>query len=119
MCTTSDSNQLAYKNLAEPATVSLPKRSRRRISSYLLKSWKTARPWLLARLPELERYGWTRTKLFRAGQLKYPVGPWGIAFSGNWLREDATFTITAEGYIQCTWQEPTGRVVTQTWRPFI
>ena len=103
----------------DPQEKKPPSKNRSLITKNMLRAWKSSRPWLLARLPELELYGWTRTKLFRAGQLKYPVGPWGIAFSGNWLREDATFTITAEGHMECTWQEPTGRVVAQTWRPSV
>ena len=91
----------------------------RRITRIMLKAWKASRPWLLASLPELKAKGWTRTKLFRAGRYKYPCGPWGLAFSRNWLREDASFSITVEGYITCTWQETTGRVVTQTWRPSV
>ncbi len=89
------------------------------VTKGMLRAWKVARSWILSRLTELESYGWTRSKLFRAGQLKYPHGPWGIAFSKNWLRQNASFTVTPEGHIQCTWQETTGRTVTQTWRPFI
>ena len=88
------------------------------VTRQMLRAWKTARPWLLARLPELERYGWTRSKLFRAGQLKYPVGPWGVAFSRNWLRPDVQVCIVPEdGAIRWTWTEPSGRTVSQAARP--
>ena len=93
------------------------KAARLKPSSLMLRAWKTARPWLLARLPELESHGWTRSQLFRAGRIKYPVGPWGIAFSRNWLRSDVQVTIGPEGEICWTWVEPTGKEITQASRP--
>ena len=83
----------------------------------MLKAFKASRPWLLDHLPELESHGWTRSQLFRAGRLKYPVGPWGVAFSKNWLRPDVQVTIEPDGAIRWTWVEPSGREVSQAGRP--
>lgn len=94
-------------------------RNSSKVTAHMLKAQRQARLWILPRLKELYSLGWTSESLFGVGRLKYPHGPWGVAFSRNWLREDATFTVTPEGHIKCTWQETTGRVVTQTWRPSV
>jgi len=96
----------------------IPARKKVPITKLMLSAWKTSRPWLLDRLPELQTYGWTRTKLFRAGRYKYPCGPWGVAFSRNWLRPDVQVCIVPEdGAIRWTWTEPSGRTVSQAARP--
>ncbi len=83
------------------------------ITPTMLRAWKTARPWILARLPELEAKGWTRRRLFRAGRLRYPHGPWGPAWSRNWLRPGVQIEIEDNGTIRWTWTEATGRITTQ------
>jgi hypothetical protein len=91
--------------------------ARSNITKHMLSAWKAARPWLLARLPELQGHGWTRTSLFRAGQLKYPHGPWGVGFASNWLRPEVNITIDLDGSIRWTWTELSGREVSQASRP--
>ena len=95
------------------------KSKKRRITRIMIKAWKTSRPWLLDHLPELDSHGWTRTKLFRAGRIKYPCGPWGVAFSRNWLRPDVQVTIEPDGAISWTWTEPTGKEITQASRQYL
>ena len=87
------------------------------VTTGMLEAWKTSRPWLLDHLPELDSHGWTRSQLFRAGRIKYPCGPWGVAFSRNWLRPDVQVTIEPDGAISWTWVEPTGKEITQASRP--
>ncbi len=107
------------QNANEDSPLSSRKSKNRRITGNMLKAWKSSRPWLLARLPDLEEKGWTRTKLFRAGRFKYPCGSWGVAFLSNWLRPDVEITLDTDGSIRWTWTEATGRTVSQASRPFI
>jgi len=59
-----------------------------RIGRGQVAQYRKGRAWALARLPELERAGWTRAGLFRAGRLCYPYGPWGLCWYGEWTRPD-------------------------------
>ena len=106
------------QNANKDSPLSSRKSKNRRITGNMFKAWKAARPWLLARLPELEAQGWTRSKLFRAGRMLYPFGPWGAAWCDNWLIPDVEVKIDSEGAIRWTWTEATGRTVTQAKRPY-
>lgn len=84
-----------------------------KISLSLLKNWKTARPWILDHLDELQAKGWTRRTLFQAGKFKYPHGPWGAAFSDNWRTPGVQVTIDEGGAIRWTWTDKAGAKVSQ------
>lgn len=85
----------------------------KKLSPSLLRAWKVARPWLLARLAELEGWGWTRKALFRAGRLAYPFGAWGPAWARTWLRPGVQVSVGKWGEIQWTWTDRAGREITQ------
>jgi hypothetical protein len=88
-----------------------------RLTPSMLQAWRTARPWILEHLQELEAKGWTRKQLFRADVLTYPYGAWGPAWSRNWIRPGAEPSIKKDGAIVWTWLEPNGQPVTQASRP--
>ncbi len=92
-------------------------RTRKHITPDMLRAWRTARPWLLDRLPELETKGWTRRRLLRADQFSYPHGSWGPAWSNNWLRPEVQIQIDEDGAIRFEWTETTGKTVSQAARP--
>lgn len=83
----------------------------------MVRSWKKARPWLLARLPELEKLGWDRSKLFRAGKLTFPFGNWGIAWYSIWSRPEILVKLEDDGSIRWSWKELDGKLVSQAARP--
>lgn len=87
------------------------------ITPSMLESWKVARPWLLAHLPRLQAAGWTRAKLFRAGRLRFPCGPWGVAFLSVWTKDGVQVEIEDGGAIRWTWADATGKTITQAARP--
>jgi len=93
------------------------KRRKKFITPSMLKAFKTARPFLLSRLNELEAKGWTRRKLFRIGKYKYPLGDWGLAWSGIWQKDGLKVEIKPDGEILFTWTDRTGRETTQSARP--
>ncbi len=90
----------------------------KKITPAMLRSWRIARPWLLAHLMELQAAGWTRAKLFRAGgRLRFPFGPWGIAFLPVWTKPGVQIEIEDAGAIRWTWVDATGKTITQAARP--
>lgn len=91
-------------------------RPKNHITKPMLRAWKTARPWILEHLPELEAKGWTRKKLFQADRFKYPMGKWGPAWSSNWLRPGVEVSILSDGAICWTWEELRGPIM-QTAKP--
>jgi hypothetical protein len=92
-------------------------RSSKRLTPSMLQAWRTARPWILDHLQELEAKGWTRKMLFRADVLTHPHGKWGPAWSRNWTRPGTEPSIDQDGAIVWTWLEPNGRPVSQAARP--
>lgn len=88
-----------------------------KITPSMLHAWRTARPWILEHLQELQAKGWTRKQLFRADVLTHPHGEWGPAWSWNWIRPGAEPSIDRDGAIRWTWLEPNGRPVSQAARP--
>ncbi|MHC1712532.1 MAG: toprim domain-containing protein [Solidesulfovibrio sp.] len=88
------------------------KPSRERVLAY-----KSGRAWILAHIDELLAAGWTRRKLFRAGQFRYPLGNWGAAWASAWTNPKLVGVSMAEdGTIFFEFHE-TGRVVWQTVQP--
>ena len=86
---------------------------RKKVTRDMVRAWKTARPWLLENLEELQSKGWTRKSLFRADRLLYPCGNWGPAWCSNWLREGVELHIEPEGAICWTWFQHDGRKICQ------
>jgi hypothetical protein len=96
-----------------PASVLNP--TRRKVTASMLARFRTARAWLLPRLPELLAAGWTMPGLFHVGRLAWPY-LWGVAWSSAWGDPDITPSLEPDGSIRWTVQER-HRVVVQRSRP--
>jgi len=88
----------------------------RHVTQEMVKSWRIARRWILPRLSELEKAGWTRTRLFRAGRYSYPHGEWGVAWMENW-RETKWEISLDDGLIIFSAINISGQKVRQVARP--
>jgi hypothetical protein len=97
-----------------PATVGAP--ARRKVTPAMLSRFRTAKAWLLPRLPNLLAAGWTRRELFGIGRQRYPFGAWGVAWSSAWGDPNATPALAPGGVVRWEIREP-HRVVTQRSRP--
>jgi hypothetical protein len=89
------------------------------VSPAMIRGYKVARAWLMARWPELEATGWTMRKLFRAGDgLSFPWGPWGPAWLPHWSEANTTPAVEPGGVIVFTIREADGRQARQRVCPF-
>ena len=72
-------------------------------NTFMLKSWKASRGWLLDHLTELEAAGWNRHLLLRAGQDRFPLGDWGPAWLHCWQQSGLEIKIGKDGTLYFIW----------------
>lgn len=98
----------------ENVQASSRRRKTRLVNDSLVATWHRGRQWIRAHLPDLEKAGWTRRELLRAGRFKHPCGTWGVAW---FWKPDVTPTLEPDGAIRWSWKNANGKAVTQAARP--
>jgi hypothetical protein len=68
--------------------------------------------WIRDHLPELLAAGWTRAALFRRARYRWPLGPWGAAWSVAWKKQDLKVRIGGRGELIFTFSSDS-RMITQ------
>lgn len=91
----------------------LPRHKTVRVSPADLLAFGEGFAWILPRVPDLTRAGWTRPELFRCNRARR-----GIAWLALWADKAANADLTTDGCIRFTITRGTG-TCTQTARPMV
>lgn len=84
-----------------------PSRRRKRLPPSAVRGYRKGRAWILQNLAELERLGWSRARLFRAGRTAYGSGRWGLAWAESWAdKRLETVEIEPDGAVVFVIREP-------------
>ena len=90
------------------------RRKTRLVNKPMVETWRKGRQWIRSHLPDLEKAGWNKRELLRAGRFIHPCGTWGVAW---FWKPDVTPTLEPDGAIRWLWKNANGKAVTQAARP--
>jgi len=90
------------------------RRKTRLVNKPMVETWRKGRQWIRSHLPDLEKAGWNKRELLRAGRFIHPCGTWGVAW---FWKPDVTPTLEPDGAIRWSWKNANGKAVTQAARP--